>query len=402
MLRIRDTLAGDDIQFMYVEKRADLKEVAAFVRNASSLGLDTESTGINPYARGWQLRTVQVGDRWRAYVIPSPYKKFVAWLVRQEVNWIGHNGPHDSRSIDRYLGYQSGIRFKGETFIVSHHHDSRNRQEGGTGHGLKDLAEAVIDPNSGKWERELKTVFKTIEIPIPNEVYKSGPRKGQPKVRKAKLSEGWSLIDPTHPAYIAYAAADPILTWRVWEHYQPTVRAFHDLYRFDLRVQNACDRLNRRAMQVDVRYTERLSAEFERVALEAEADARELFGCTNVQSGQQVAGVLTTLGVQLTERTKTGQFSTEARILRNILADTKDDSVRAFLKAVLTAKQLSKRRESYTEQMLREMDENGCVHPSINILGARTARMSVSNPPLQQLPTKDREDEFGDSTSEVD
>ncbi len=396
---------------MYVQNRADLNEVAAFVRNASSLGLDTESTGVNPYARGWELRTVQVGDRWRAYVIPSPYKKFIAWLVRQEVNWIGHNGPHDSRSIDRYLGFDSGLRFRGETFIVSHHADSRNRQEGGTGHGLKDLAEAFIDPNAGKWERELKAVFKTIEIPIPNETYKSGPRKGQPKVRKAKLSEGWSLIDPTHPAYIAYAAADPILTFRVWEHYQPTVRQFLDLYRFDLRVQDACDRLNRRAMQLDVGYTQRLSDQFERKALAAEATARE-YGCDNVQSGQQVAATLINYGAVLTEKTPTGQYKTDARILRDLLAqaeqEAKADANESchyrvdIIRAVLIAKQLSKRRESYTEQMLREMDEDGCIHPSINILGARTARMSVSNPPLRQLPTKDREDEFGDQSTPMD
>lgn len=401
MLRIRDTLAGDPIQFMYVEHRRDLKEVAAFVRNSSSLGLDTESTGVNPYARTWELRTVQIGDRWRAYVIPQQYRKFIAWLVRQEVNWIGHNGPHDARSIDAHLAYESGIRFRGETFICAHHADSRNRAEGGTGHGLKDLAEAHIDPNAGKWERELKKVFKTIEIPIPGEVYKSGPRKGQPKVRKAKLSEGWSLIDPRHPAYIAYAAADPILTFRVWEHYQASLRQFHSLYRFDLLVQQACDRLNRRAMQLDVRYTERLSAQFERKARDAEDTAAQ-FNCENVQSGQQVAATLTALGVQLTERTKTGQFVTDARVLRGVLASTDDPAVKEFLRAVLIAKQLSKRRESYTEQMLREMDADGCIHPSINILGARTARMSVSNPPLQQLPTKDREDEFGDSTNQVD
>lgn len=401
MLRFRDTIAGDSIQFMYVENRKDLAEVAAFVRHANALGLDTESTGLNPKRRDWQLRTVQIGDEYRSYVIPSPFKKFIAWVTRQEVNWIGHNGPHDARSIDSFLGYESGIQFKGETFIVSHHADSRNKQEGGTGHGLKDLAEAFIDPNAGKWERELKKVFKTIEIPIPGEVYKSGPRKGQQKVRKAKLSEGWALVDPKHPAYIAYAASDPILTVRTWRYYQPVLRSFYDLYRFDLRVQQACDKLNRRAMQLDVPYTQRLSDQFERKAGDAEDTAAQ-FNCANVQSGQQVAATLTALGVELTERTNTGQFVTDARVLRSVLASTDDPAVKEFLRAVLIAKQLSKRRESYTEQMLREMDEDGCIHPSINILGARTARMSVSNPPLQQLPTKDREDEFGDSTSQVD
>ncbi|HEY6020269.1 MAG TPA: hypothetical protein VIY48_10305, partial [Candidatus Paceibacterota bacterium] len=144
--------------------------------------------------------------------------------MEQDVNWIGHNGPHDIRCIDEHLGYETGVVCKGETYIPSHHADSRNRKEGGIGHELKELAVSVVDRDAGRWEVELKKVFKTIEIPIPGEVYKSGPRKGTPKSRKAKLAEGWGLIDPSHPAYIAYAAADPILTYRVWRHYQPTVR----------------------------------------------------------------------------------------------------------------------------------------------------------------------------------
>ncbi len=389
---------------MYAESKRDLKEIAAFVQNAKALGIDTESTGLNPYARGWQLRTVQVGDRWRSYVVSAEWRGFIKWLMRQEVNWIGHNGPHDIRSIDQYLGFDSGVRCVGETHIPSHHRDSRNRAEGGTGHGLKELAESFIDPQAGKWERALKAEFKQIQVPIPNETYKSGPRKGTQKYRKAKLSEGWSLIDPRHPAYIAYAASDPVLTYRVWQYLQPTVREFHGLYRFDLRVQNACDRLTRRAMRLDVPYTEQLSNDFLEES-QARAKIAAQYGCANVQSGQQLAKTLMSLGVRLTERTKTGQAKTDARILREILAKAQannNEAVAEFVRSVLVSKQLSKRRESYTEQMLEEMDEDGCIHPSINPLAARTARMSVSRPPLQQLPTKDREDELGGTQDELD
>lgn len=391
MLRINDTLAGEQIRFNCVEKRADLAEVASFVRAHSALGIDTESTGLNCYQPGWQLRTVQVGDDYASYVIPAEWYEFIAWLMRRDIKWIGHNGPHDIRSIDVFLGYETGIACAGETYIPAHHSDSRNQREGGIGHGLKELAEAFVDPDSGKWERELKRVFKTIEIPIPGEVYKSGPRKGQPKVRKARLDEGWSLIDPMHPAYIAYAAADPLLTYRVWRHFQPVVKEFYDLYQFDKRVQLACDRLQRRAMRLDVRYTQRLSMEFTH---KAEACIRKAqgYGCGNIQSGAQIAATIIRLGGQLTERTATGQYATEDRILRALMVSTPIIGLKDFIDNVLLAKQLLKRRESYTDAMLREVDANGRIHPSINTLGARTTRMSVSRPPLQQLPTKDREE----------
>lgn len=391
MIRLRDRLAGKPIRFHCAETTRDLQEVANFIRRHKWLGIDTESTGINPYRRGWQLRTAQFGDAEDSYVVPARFRKFIAWSMRQKVKWIGHNGPHDIRSIDEHLGYSTGVVCAGETFLPAHHADSRNAAEGGIGHGLKEQAERCIDRDAGKWERELKRVFKTIEIPVPGEFYKSGPRKGLPKVRKAKLEEGWGLIDPMHPAYIAYAAADPILTYLMWRFYQPVVKEFRDLYDFDHRVQMVCDRLQRRAIRLDTSYTEMLSEAFTTKAERYIARARE-YGCKNIHSGQQLAKTLQGMGARLIWVTPTGKFKTNDKILRDIAA-THGGEIQDFIRCVLIAKQLLKRRESYTDAMLREMDREGRVHPSIKSLGARTTRMSVSGPPLQQLPTKDRDDE---------
>lgn len=402
MIRIRDQLAGQPITFHCAESTRDLREVAEFIRSSRALGLDTESTGLNCYQPGWQLRTVQYGDDADSYVVPQRFRKFIAWSMCQPVNWIGHNGPHDIRCIDKHLGYRTGVVCAGETYIPAHHIDSRNQKEGGTGHGLKELAIHAVDRDAGKWEIELKRVFKTIMVPMPGQFYKSGPRKGTPKFRKARLGEGWGLIDPMDPAYIAYAAADPILTYHVWRKEQFAVRQFHDLYQFDHAVQMVCDTLQRRAIRLDVNYTEVLSEAFTRKANRYIRKANE-YGCRNIHSGQQVADALLELGAQLRERTPTGKYKTDDGILRDLLSKAKADRkadrnesslyIEDFIRSVLIAKQLLKRRENYTEAMLREMDSDGRVHPSINSLGARTTRMSVSKPALQQLPTKDRDDE---------
>ena len=363
-----------------------------------ALGMDTESTGINCYRPGWQLRTFQIGNANTAYVVAAQHKTQIDWIIRlPTIKWIGHNGPHDIRSIDAWLGEDTGVVCAGETYIPGHHADSRKQDEGGIAHGLKEQCEALISRDAGKWEVALKAEFKRIEIPIPGAVYKSGKRKGLQKVRKAKLSEGWGLIDPKHPAYIAYAAADPILTYRLWRHYQYVIRQQHALYQFDLIVQQAADRLQRRAILLDVAYTKRLSAAYLRKAEEFLERAAEL-GCENINSGKQVAEALTALGAHLTVRTPPsklhpqGQLKTDDSVLRG-LADKYGSAspVGDLIHCILGAKQLLKRRENYTEAMLREADINGRVHPSINTLGARTTRMSVSGPPLQQLPTADRE-----------
>lgn len=394
MIKIVDRFAGDRITLYCAETQDDARWVYRASLRRMVWALDTESTGLNCYKPGWKLRTFQFGDATRAYVLPAKFKRTIRRvLTREGVQWIGHNGPHDIRCLDVHCG-EMGVHCAGETYIASHHRDSRNRAEGGIGHELKELGKH-LDPSADRWEVELKREFKRIEIPIPGEVYKSGPRKGQQKVRKARLDEGWSLIDPWNLAYLAYAAVDPIITFRVWQWLRPVVRDTRERYDFDLRVQLACDRLQRRALPLDVPYTERLSDRYQRRASQLMERASTVYGCHNVHSGQQVAETLQALGVRLTKRTKGGgQYATDSTVLRGLLDD---ENARDFILCVLGAKQLIKRRESYTEQMLAEMDSAGGVHPSINSMGARTTRMSVSRPPFQQLPTKDREDELGES-----
>ena len=404
LLRIKDTLGGEPVYFHGVQRATDLDEVWEFAEAHRALGMDTESTGINPYRRGWQLRTFQIGDAYDSYVVPARYKKFIAGIMSMDIKWIGHNGTHDIRSTDAWLGEDTGVVCAGETYIPAHHIDSRKQEDGGVGYKLKNQAERYVASDSGKWETALKKVFKTIEVPIPGETYKSGKRKGLQKVRKAHLDEGWSLVDPTHPAYIAYAGADPILTYRLWAHYQPAVRAHRELYHFDLQIQQACDKLTRRAMRLDEQYTRRLDDAYTRKA-QAFMEEAERLGVENINSGAQIASALIAMGVQLTAKTPTGKYKTDDKVLRAIAAqaaamrdpekhiDAPESMLYAeeLIHCILGAKQMMKRRESYTAQMLTEMDANGRVHPSINTLGARTSRMSVSNPPLQQLPTKDRE-----------
>lgn len=394
MIRIKETLAGDRIWFHCAQSRKDLLEIRDFVRDRDMLGIDTESTGINCYRRSWKLRTVQIGDHLDSYVVPAKFYGFIAWLMDQELYLIGHNGPHDIRSIDTFLGYETGVVCEAETYIPGHYADARNQSEGGIGHGLKEQAMSTVDRSAGKWEKALKAAFKEITVPIPGEVYKSGPRKGLQKVRKIRLAEGWELIDLYHPAYVAYAAADPLLTYRVWHKRRKIVEQYAALYEFDHAVQQACDTLQRRAMALDVPYTERLSRAYQRTADRKMSDAA-VYGCDNIQSSDQVANTLIQLGAKLTQKTESGKWSTKAEILRKLVKDPyTNGKVKDFINTVLVAKQLLKRREAYTEGMLREMDEMGRIHPSINSLAARTTRMSVSGPPLQQLPTRDKEDEL--------
>lgn len=390
MVILSEELAGDIVTFNYVETLADAKQAYRWARRNKWLALDTESTGLNCYHPSWRLRMFQFGDDTVSYVIPARFREAIRRIILLPINWIAHNGPHDIRSIDKFLGFDTGVVCVGETYIPCHHADPRGRLDGGVAHGLKEQCIAHIDRTSGRWEIRLKKEFKKLTVPMPGQFYKSGIRKGQPKFRRALLSEGWRLIDEDNPAYIAYAAADPVLTFRLWQHRYQTVKANKELYLFDFRVEQACDRLHRRAIKLDVKYTTAYRERLDKQAQLMQAAATEL-GCPNVFSGAQIELALRHLGVRLTEKTAKGAYKTDEKVLHQ-LAEHGTDKVRELIGYILRAKQYRKRREAYADAMLREMDAQGRIHPSINSLAARTARMSVSRPALQQLPTKENEE----------
>lgn len=396
MIRLTDTLANSYIKFHIAQSTTDLIEVRDFVMDHDALAMDTESSGVNCYRRGWRMRSWQCGNADEAYVVPAKYRKFIWWAMTSGIKWIGHNAPHDIRSIDHHLGRRTNV-VCADTYIPAHHDDSRNKDEGGIGHGLKEQSIAHIDRQAGKWEKRLKEEFKNILIPIEGEVYKSGPRKGTQKFRKARQAEGWDLIDFWNEYYLRYAAADPILTYRLWVHYQPVVRANYELYKFDQRVQEGYSELQRRAIRLDVDYTERLSDAYLKREYRLRTKAWDTYGCENTNSGDQVANTLIRLGVKLRVKTDTGKWKTNAELLRKIAKDPRTPPPAVdFIRTVLGAKQVEKRRTAYAENMLLERDENDRVHPGIRGLAARTTRSSVSNPALQQLPTQDHEEDVLD------
>lgn len=387
MLRIEDTLNGEPISFNYCQNAQDAREALDFVQASQWLSLDTEATHFNPYLPGWQLRTFQFGDGSKAYILPARAHRSILKVLRACPRWVGHNGPHDIRCLDVHLGQSTGIVCAGETYIPAHHRDSRKQDEGGWGHGLKELATRYVSREAGKWERALFDVFNTLKVPIEGEVYKSGPRKGTQKYRKARRAECWGLIDPEHPAYLTYAGSDPILTSRLWLYLAPGINA--ELYHFDHRVQQACDVLYQRGIALDVAYTTRLRDSLFRRAQQYMRRAAEL-GCTDIFSGPKVAHALLDAGARLTAKTDTGKWKTTNRVLEGQILRG-NDHVQALCRAILMAKRCDKRAKAYADAMLRTCDINGRVHPSINSLGARTSRMSVTDPALQQLPTKDAE-----------
>ena len=373
-------LAGSEVTINIPESPRDLHAFWDFLALGDKvLGLDTETTSLNTYSPGFACRLVQIGNADTAFILrPDRFRDAIVKALRQDRHWTLHNAPFDLKVIDHTIGVkieELGPRcFDTRTF--AHLLDPRQKHEGGTGLKLKELSEIYIDPSAPDTQKDLHEVFR--------------------REYKATKETGWAIIDIDHPVYELYAGLDPILARRLFDELAPMIRdlGLNHLSQFEHHFQVLTATMERRGVKVDVPYTERLTGE---LAEEAESFRKVAarYGVENVNSTAQVTEALTAMGETLTELTPSGKLKAD----KNVLLPLADMSLQwerlearepnPLADAVLRAGRAEKWGNSYAGAFLNLRDADDRLHPFIGTLQARTARMSISNPPLQQLPSSD-------------
>ncbi|GAA1064726.1 DNA polymerase [Streptomyces asiaticus] len=380
------TIDGDETMTYVPETSADLREFRAFVehqaRNGLMAALDTETTGLDIYSPTYGLRTVQLGNAIDAYVLQVEGRPEMAeaarWALTRLPKLVVHNAAFDLLVLDRHLSMpleELAPRVT-DSKILAHLFDPRLKQEGGTGLGLKELSALHVDPAAPDTQADLTAVFRSI---------------GETK------ATGWRAIDINHPTYLQYAGLDVILASRllpVLEQQLRKVGVSQQLVNFEHRVMTICCKMMRRGMRVDQDYVRALVGRLEEEAERHTAKAAQ-YGVTSVNATAQVSAALVGMGETLTEKTPSGALKVDKAILLDLAdLDTKwqprgTRTPNPLADAVLHAKRAGKWRTSYGVAMRDGLDADGRIHCNVNSLQARTARMSISGPPLQQLPSGD-------------
>ena len=344
------------------------------------MALDTETTGLRIFARGFQCRLVQFGSETEAWVLRADrWRSVIQEALRREIRWVCHNAPFDLLVLDA-TGLASldvlGPRVF-DTYILAHLCDPRTESDGGPGLGLKPLSTIYVDNDAQDTAKGLYEVFR--------------------REYKATKATGWALIDVGHPLYVTYAGLDVVYTARLLRELSILIRqsGLSDLAQFEHRVQLFTTHQQRRGLRVDVDYTTGL-----RSSLSTEADDYRSvaagYGVDNINSTRQVIAALEGMGEVWSEKTATGNPAVGKDVLLP-MADLDRDWKRLHVRdepnpladAIIRSKRAMKWSESYVVPFLEDRDEGDRIHPFIKSLAARTARMSVSNPPLQQLPSSD-------------
>lgn len=368
------------------ETPADLAEFLKWTadrrRRGEFVAIDTETTGVEVFGAGHRLRLAQFGIAREAWIIPvelgAPFAAAARDALEHLPRLAAHNATYDALVVEKHLRLpleELWARVR-DTRIYAHLVDARKESEGGVGHALKNLAAHYVDSAATDGQTELLAEFRAIG---------------------ADKRTGWARIPWNNPVYLRYAAADVVLVARLLPRIVAEVSALgipRTLVDYEHRIARIGAAVKRRGMLLDADYTRRLVNDLEREAEHYAAVARR-YGVTSVNAPRQVADALTGMGEVLTERTSSGQFSVGKEVLL-ALADLNPQWERLGVRepnpladAVLRSKRAGKWATSYARAMLELADPAGYIHPDVNTMGARTARWSVSNPPLQQLPSSD-------------
>lgn len=379
MLTYRYTIAGTDCAIHYPQCPEDLAGFDTFLRRGGWIGWDTEGSGLDMFAPDHRLRLVQFGDEREAWVLRfDMFAGRIRTVLRTYPRLTAHNAPFDALCALAHFGLPLAelLSRNVDTRILAHLLDPRDLRDGGIGLRLKDLCVAHVDPRANEPEKALKATFRKLKL---------------------KIAEGFAKVPIDHPDFIVYAGVDAILAARLHAKLSARVRrgGLEGLSTFEHDLQTMLALIQSWGIRIDVPYTEEL-----RDTLEAEAQhyrefASTWYGVANVNSTAQVGDALVLTDERMGEQTPTGKIRVDQGVLLP-LADLDKDHNRLGLRepnmladAVVRAKRAEKWCEAYARAFLALRDGVDHIHPTIGGLQARTGRMSVSRPPLQQLPTND-------------
>ena len=335
-----------DVKLTLVDSLDDvlaLREWLGGRRPYDAIALDTETGGFDRVRD--PLRLCQVGDGTHGFAFEwSRWGGILASIVR---DWRGryvlHNAPFDLAFLDR------------EGVVIPRH--------------LVDDTMVMARVNEPHMSMALKTQCSR---------HVDAAAAGLQVEWAKSTGWTWATVPIDYEPYWLYGALDPVLTYQLFEHHWPIVqREAPRAYELELAVQWVTARMESYGVHVDRELARRKLVEFEAYCVEAETWCKTAYG-VKPGSNAAVVRVLQDAGFTFTKATAGGAVSLDSEVLEGIdhpLAQT-----------VLLRRQLQKMASTYVRHYAEEADDNDLLHPSINTLGARTSRMSMSDPNLQNLP----------------
>lgn len=377
MRTLYHTVAGDECTIFVPESLEDMRPFTPWLeeRQQAVLAVDTETTGLNVFGAGFGLRLLQIGDTREAWVIRVDLAEhYGAKALRQHNRWVSHNWSYDAPVIERALG----VRIEEltpkmyDTIILS-----RLINPARENHKLKPLSEEHVD----QWALDTQDGLMA-------EFHRLGFTK----------DTGWANIPYSNELYNRYAGLDVIYTARLLVVLGKLAKQklLDDLVQFEHTIQGYLNMMRRKGLRVDMDYARQQREVFLGEAADHLRVVQEDYGLDNLNSPKQVVEALQRSGAELTVRTPSGAFKAGKEVLLPLAGlDEYWEEIEEFENPnplalhIAKGKRAERFANAYLGKFMNLADPDNRIHPSITGLQARTSRMAVSDPPLQQLPSKD-------------
>ena len=341
------SLQGVDVHLM--RSMSDVEDFRRWLgERREGLAVDTETTGFNAWAGN--IRLCQFGDPMTGWAIPWDDYKGVCKEVLNKYDGplIFHNSAFDIRWLRVHADWDVPWHKVHDTMIGAHIIDPTQSV------ALKNLAVRLVDRRANAGEELLKKAFHD-------------------------NNWGWDTVPIDYDAYWAYGALDCVLTSRLFE----TLRAherYPRVYELEMATRRVVSNMEDNGSPVDLEYSKQKYESLTQYVEQIKEWFRTEHGVQNVGSTMQLIRFFEAQGAVFDRTTKSGNKACDKYQLQ-LLAN--GDFPLAG--TILQMRKAEKLANTYFLNFVNKAVD-GVLHPTIRTLGARTGRMSMTDPALQTLP----------------
>jgi DNA polymerase-1 len=200
----------------------------------------------------------------------------------------------------------------------------------------------------------------------------------------------WGTVPTNYEPYWVYGALDTVLTMRLWEQFYQKCGPqgpYNRAYELEMATRKIVTRMELNGARVDLDYSKKKFDELIQYSDSVKSWASNTYGGVSITSNVQLVRLLENLGADITETTPSGAKSASKDQLQLLIINGNSD-VKNLAENVLKQRKADKLANTYFSNFM-EKSIDGIVHPSVKTLGARTSRMSITDPALQTLPKGD-------------
>lgn len=351
-----------DVQLHLVESTDEAAEMMRWLgeRREGLLGLDTETSGIAPSRD--VLRTIQFGDARRGWTVPWQQWGGVALEAfrRYDGEYVAHNSPFDWQFIAEHTGYEIPWERLHDTLTMARLDDPTRDNR------LKQLNRRFVDPNAAV---------------------------GQSELTEGMAANGWDwgTVPIDYPPFWVYSSLDPVETVHLEPHLSSRVNATcPEAYSLERAANRICTNMMRTGLQLDVPYVEKAVDEFDTTSTQIRSWLSSTHKITSPKSSAQIARAFEQLDQKIVFYTDRGAPRFDKDAMEYYAKAGENGAVRQLVQYIRAVRHVEDIRDRYAAKFLDLRDASGVIHCNINVMGARTHRMSIDTPALQQLPRDDK------------